>query len=103
VVAEKAERFCHSLFDGVPGEFGGLVRGDCPELDVYAFQVQDAFGSERAGNGIQAGHFPVAGKSSFGIFQAAAVSPVVDAVPERVHGIRELVEIAARKAMAAIL
>jgi hypothetical protein len=78
VVAEKAECFCYGLFYGVPGEFRDLVRGNCLKFNVYALQVQDAFGPERAGQRIQARHFPVAGKSSFGILEAAAVRPVVN-------------------------
>ena len=54
MVTEKTECFRHSLFDSVLGKFGGFVRRNCPEFDVDTFQVEDAFGSQDAGNGIQA-------------------------------------------------
>jgi hypothetical protein len=87
----------------VPGKFISLVRGDCQEFNIYALQVQDAFSPERAGNGIQARHFPVAGKSSFGILEPAAVCPVVNPLPEGVHSIPQLEEVAAREDPPAIL
>ena len=103
VVTEKAQCFCYGLFDGVPREFCRLLRRDGMEFDMYPFQVQDAFGPERAGHGIQARHLPVAGKSSFGILEAATIRPVVNPVPEGIHGIRQLEQVAARQDLAAFL
>jgi hypothetical protein len=91
------------LVDGLPREFCRLLWRNGMEFDVYAFQVQDAFGPERAGHSIQARHVPVAGKSPFGILEAAAIRPVVNPVPEGIHSIRQLEQIAARQDLTAFL
>ena len=59
VVAEETKGFCYGFLDSVSGEFCGLSGRERMEFNVYTLEVQDALGSQRTGNGIQASYFPV--------------------------------------------
>lgn len=61
------------------------------EFDICAVQGQDAFGSQGAGNDVQARYFPVTGMSPLGKPGPAAMCPVVNAVQERIDGIPQLI------------
>lgn len=51
VVAEETKGFFYGFLDSVAGEFCGLLGRQRIKFNVYTLQVQDAFGSQRTGNG----------------------------------------------------